>query len=268
MRLGLPLKSLALRFLPEAVLQHVRRAHYTRKLKTAAPEPEMAVLRHLIQPGGCALDLGANFGLYTRFLAEAVGPDGVVHAVEPVPPMYDVLRSNVRRLRLRQVRTHPVAVSDVTRTVTMTVPRYATGGSNFYEARVVRTPPARAGKIVRLPGIRLDDLFARLPRIDVVKCDVEGHELSVLRGAETLLQRHRPAWLMEVSGDPDDAASDAGGVVELMRAAGYEVYQLDGRLRPRQAGDRAVNYFFLRPEHLVRLPADLTPTTTGRPVLV
>jgi FkbM family methyltransferase len=265
MRLTVPAKSLALRFLPEAVLRHVRKAHYLRKLAAAAPEPDMTVLRHLVPPGGCALDLGANFGLYTRFLAETVGPDGVVHAVEPVPPIYDVLRSNVRGLRLGQVRTHPVAVSDVTRTVTMAVPRYAGGGANFYEARVV--PGARGGQTVRVPGIRLDDLFAHLPRVDVVKCDVEGHELAVLRGAETLLRRHRPAWLIEVSGDPDGVGSDAAGVVDLLRAEGYGVFRFDGRrLRPRVHGDRSVNYFFLRPEHLGRLPADLKMATSGHTV--
>jgi FkbM family methyltransferase len=262
-----PFKSWALRFLPEVVLHRVRRSHYARKLLTALNEPEMAVLRHLVPAGGCALDLGANFGLYTRFLAEAVGPDGLVHAVEPVPPMYDVLRSNVRRLRLSQVRTHPVAASDLTRTVTVAVPRYATGGSNFYEARVIRRPAGTHMRTFRVPGLRLDDLFAHLPRIDVVKCDVEGHELAVLRGAETLLRRHRPAWLMEVSGDPDDAETNAAEVVDLMRAEGYEMYRFDGRkVRPRATGDRAVNYFFLRPGHLDRLPQELKLTTSGRTV--
>jgi len=265
MRLTVPVKTLALRFLPDTILHHVRRAHYLRKLSAAAPEPDMAALRHLAAPGGCAIDLGANFGLYTRFLAEAVGPDGVVHAVEPVPTMYDVLRSNVRRLRLAQVRTHPVAVTDATRTVTMAVPRYSRGGANFYEARVTADPSD--GRVVRVPGIRPDDLFAHLPRIDVVKCDVEGHELAVLRGAEMLLRRHRPAWLIEVSGDPDAPASNAAEVVDLLRAEGYEVFRFDGRkLRPRVHGDRAVNYFFLRPEHLGRLPADLKVATSGHTV--
>ena len=263
MRLTVPVKTLALRFLPEAVLRHARKAHYLRKLASAATEPDMTVLRHLVPPGGCALDLGANFGLYTRFLAEAVGPDGAVHAVEPVPTMHDVLRSNVRRFRLAQVRTHPVAASDATRTVTMTVPRYPSGGANYYEARVVGGPRERAGRTVRVPGIRLDDLFGHLPRIDVVKCDVEGHELAILRGAETLLRRHRPAWLMEVSGDPDTFGSAAAEVVEMLRAKGYDIYRFDGRkLRPRAPGDRAVNYFFLRPEHLGRVPADLKAATS------
>lgn len=266
MILATPLKSVALRFLPEPVLRHVRKAHFARKLGSAQPEPEMTVLRHLVPVGGCAIDLGANFGLYTRFLAEAVGPNGSVHAVEPVPATFEVLRSNVRRLGLSQVRTHPVAVSDVTRAVTMTVPEYASGGSNYYEARVVRDPAGRA-RPVHVVGVRLDDLFAGLPRVDVIKCDVEGHELPVLRGAESLLREHHPAWLIEVSGDPDDPASDAAGVVRLMRAGGYAVYRFDGRrVRPRQPGDRAVNYFFLRPEHLGRLPQELKITTSGHTV--
>lgn len=266
MFLATPFKSIVLRFLPEAVLQHVRKAHYARKLAAADPEPEMAVFRHLVPAGGCALDLGANFGLYTRSLADAVGRNGTVHAVEPVPAMYDVLRSNVRRLGLSQVRTHPVAISDATQAVTMTVPRYATGGCNFYEARVVRTP-SRRGRTVHVVGVRLDDLFARLPRIDAIKCDVEGHELAVLRGADSLLRTHRPAWLMEVSGDPDDPSSNAAAVVRRMRTEGYDIYRIDGhRLRPRQAGDRAVNYFFLRPEHLGRLPQDLKVMTSGHTV--
>jgi FkbM family methyltransferase len=264
MSLTVSLKSIALRFLPEPVLQRVRKAHYARKLIDAAPEPEMAVLRHLVPAGGCAVDLGANFGLYTRFLAEAVGPDGVVHAAEPVPAMYDVLRSNVRRLRLSQVRTHAVAVSDATRTVMMTVPRYATGGANHYEARVVTAAGGRPGAGILVPGIRLDDLIGHLPRIDLIKCDVEGHERAVLRGAETILRQHRPAWMIEISGDPEDPGSAAAEVIAVMHAGGYEIFWFDGRrLRPRGQGDRAVNYFFLRPAHVGRLLRFLSPTSSG-----
>ena len=265
MRLAHPVKTLALRLLPEAVLRHVRKAHYSHKLAVAEPEPEMVVLRHLLPLSACALDLGANFGLYTRFLAEAAGPSGSVHAVEPVPAMYEVLRSNVRRLGLTNVWTHAVAASDVMRTVLMTVPRYATGGSNFYEARL--GGGVRAGQPVLVSAAPLDDLFADLPRIDVIKCDVEGHEPAVLAGAVKLIRRHHPAWLIEVSGDPDRSGSNAAGVVRQMRAAGYEVYRFDGRrLRPRQAGDRVVNYFFLRPEHLGRLPEQLKEPSSGHTV--
>jgi FkbM family methyltransferase len=256
------LKNLALRLLPEAVLQPLRKAHYARKLVTGAAEPEMAVLRHLVPAGGCAIDLGANFGSYTKLFAEVVGQSGAVYAFEPIPSTFKVLRSNLDRLGLSNVETFPVAASDVAAFVEMAIPRYAAGGANFYEARIGR--PSRGEQAARATTVRLDDVLADLDRVDVIKCDVEGHELNVLKGADRLLRRCRPAWLMELSGNPDDATTSAAEVVARMRAEGYEVYRFDGRkLRPRARGDRAVNYFFLRPEHLGRLPQEFKAATSG-----
>ncbi len=248
------LKHVVLRFLPDRPLQALRRWHYARKLAAAGPEPEMAFLKYLIPAGSTVLDLGANFGLYTRFLAEAVGPSGRVHAVEPVPATFDVLRSNVRRLRLDAVQVHHCAASDRAGTVTMAVPRYREGGENPYEARIVGKSEAGL-RTVEVPSRRLDDLFGDGDRVAFVKCDVEGHELNVLRGAGTIRLGHRPAWLIEVSGDPDDRTGLAYELMRLMIDGGYKAYRVDGeRLVVRRPGDRAVNYFFLRPEHVARLP--------------
>src|SRR5262245_15465284 len=130
------LKHFALRFLPGRPLQVLRRWHYARKLRAAGPAPEMEYFKYFAPVGSTVLDLGANYGLYTRYRAEAVGPTGRVHAVEPVPGTFDILRSNVRRLRLDAARVHNCAVSDRAGTVTMAVPHYRAGGENLYEARV------------------------------------------------------------------------------------------------------------------------------------
>jgi hypothetical protein len=92
MALSTSLKHLTLRFLPKPLLQPLRKAHYASKLLHNPGEPEMCVIPLLLPQGGCALDLGANFGLYTRLLSELVGPDGQVHAVEPVPESFGVLQ--------------------------------------------------------------------------------------------------------------------------------------------------------------------------------
>jgi FkbM family methyltransferase len=263
MSFNLILKNLALRLLPEVILQPLRKAHYGRKLATAEAEPEMAVLRHLVPVGGCAVDLGANLGLYTKLFAEAVGPSGTVFALEPVPSTFKLLRSNLGRLGLSNVEAFPVAVSDRASLVEMAVPRYAGGGANYYEARIGTITGPKA-QTVQATTVRLDDVFADLERVDVIKCDVEGHELNALRGAEELVRRCHPAWLMELSGSPDNPASAAAEVVARMRTVGYEIYRFDGRkLRPRMRGHRAVNYFFLRPEHLGRLPQELKAATSG-----
>jgi FkbM family methyltransferase len=251
-------KQLALRFFPDPILRQVRKRHYARKLAAAEPEPDMALLPYLLPKGGCALDIGANFGLYSRFLAEAVGPTGHVHALEPVPETFDVLRSNVRRLGLDRVTVHNYAASDSAGPATMIVPRYATGGENYYEAQIIGSPPPRRIRRVRVATRSLDQLFTELERIDFVKCDVEGHELPVIRGSESLIRNYRPAWLIELSGDPDDSASAAAELVRFMRGVGYEAFLYDGdRLRRRAGGDRSVNTFFLRREHLESVPMSL-----------
>jgi len=245
------LKHLTLRFLPEALLQPLRKAHYGRKVRHAADEPEMGIIPHLLPFGGCALDLGANFGMYTRLFAQTVGPDGQVHAVEPVPSTFEVLESNVQNLGLSNVIVHNLAVSDERGIVTMAIPEYARGGENPYEARVIGNAASVTDRTLRVPAIPLDDLFGHLGEIDFVKCDVEGHELNVIRAASEILRIHRPAWLIEVSGNPDEPGSSAAELVERMRQFGYRPYNLDdGRARPRAPGDRAINYFFLRPEHV------------------
>jgi FkbM family methyltransferase len=241
-------KHLALRHLPQSILQPLRRAHYARKLVHDPGEPEMEVIPYLLPIGGCALDLGANFGLYTRFLSETVGRNGQVHAVEPVPATFDVLASNVRQLGLSNVTVYNLAVSDLEQVVTMTVPEYERGGENYYEARITAAALDDGGISVR--AACLDDLFGRLGRIDFVKCDVEAHELNVLRGAREILRVHRPAWLMEVSGNPDDADSSAAEVVRIMARSGYRMYFID---RER----RTPNYFFLRPEHVRRIGVNI-----------
>jgi FkbM family methyltransferase len=250
MALATSLKHLALQILPRPLLQPLRKMHYANKLLNDPGEPEMGVIPLLLPLGGCALDLGANFGLYTRHLSEIVGASGRVHAVEPMRESFAVLQSNVRRLRLNNVSVHNLAISDSERLVNMTVPTYARGGENLYEARVSELPTSILDRIVHVPADRLDNLFGRLGRIDFIKCDVEAHELSVIRGAAEILRVHRPAWLIEVSGDPDDPESSAAELIRLMAKSGYRMYHID-------AERRTANCFFLRPEHVRRIGATI-----------
>jgi FkbM family methyltransferase len=74
-------------------------------------------------------------------------------------------------------------------------------------------------EIQTVVAITLDWLLARRPAPQVVKLDVEGAELMVLRGAHELLRRHRPKLLLEVH------AHAAAEISALLRAAGYDLFQ-------------------------------------------
>lgn len=244
-----------IRLLPESVIQELRRRRYLRVLKHGhAEEPELAVIAALVGPGDSCVDIGANFGVYTVALSRMVGAQGRVLSVEPMPQTYAMLAKNIEQLGITNAQSFQCAVSDTDGQVTMMVPRWNYGPPNFYEARVTDAREATDG--ITIPSRRLDSIVAQAQAdVSFVKCDVEGHELSVLLGAPETLRRG-PAWFIEVSGDPDAAASKARQVIDVLSAAGYETYRYaDGVVAPRRTGDQFINYFFFQTRHLQRLRA-------------
>src|SRR5262245_39140016 len=75
-------KSLALNYLPDRLLMVLKRMHYYRTIRSMAEEdePDLLVVRHLVGPGDTVVDVGANVGLYTRFLASLVGRSGRIYS--------------------------------------------------------------------------------------------------------------------------------------------------------------------------------------------
>jgi FkbM family methyltransferase len=245
--------------LPEGFLQLLRGWHYRRTLRsfTDAEEPDLMVMRELVQPGATVVDLGANMGLYTKVLAELVGPAGTVISVEPIPQTFAILARNVDALKMSNVICRNVAISDFEGEVVMELPNFATGGINFYQAAVVASPPktgAPSERFVHVPSLTLDALVRDRGTIDFVKCDVEGHELACLAGAEVVLNSHFPAWLIEVWGDPDESGSSARKLFRIFEGLSYTSWWFDGhQLVKRRTGDRSTNYFFLKDSHVARL---------------
>jgi FkbM family methyltransferase len=244
---------LLLRLLPESLILELRRRRYLGVLRQGHPgESEVEVIAALLNPGDTCVDIGANFGVYTVALSRMVGAQGRVISVEPMPQTYAMLAKNLEQLGITNTQSFQCAVSDTDGQVTMRVPRWNYGPPNFYEARV--TDAANVSDGVTIPSRRLDGILAQMVdgAVSFIKCDVEGHELSVLRGAPQTLA-DGPAWFIEVSGDPD-APGNANQVIEIFSGAGYETYRYtDGLLAPRRKGDQFINYFFLQPRHLQRL---------------
>ena len=143
-------------------------------------EEEAFVAREL-QPGDVYVDVGANVGMLALRAASIVGPEGRVVAVEAHPRTAAFLAENVRLNGFEHVEIERVAVGD------------APGEISFTDRRSDDqngVSPDGSGS-VRVPVTTLDDLLpaARLPHVHLLKIDVEGFELSALRGATQLLSR-------------------------------------------------------------------------------
>lgn len=248
-------KSILLGMLPDRVLFELKKLRYVRSLNSFS-EKDVKVVKLLVKPGDYVLDVGANVGWYTKVLSDLVGKEGRVYSIEPVPMTFDLLSFCVKKLGLKNVELMNCAISNRDGSALMEVPTYAAGGENFYEAKIIenkRTPDFLRRFKVDLKSI--DSLFLNLrENISFIKCDVEGHEFAVFEGARGFMDRLRPAWLMEVTGDPDNQESDSSELFKRFKNLGYAPYWFNGEtLDMRRAGDKSSNYFFLRSEHIAIL---------------
>ncbi len=236
--------------LPNSALQAAKKNYYCKLLKgySVEDEPDLNVLRYLVHPGDNVIDIGANIGLYTRALSELVGSKGQVYSVEPVPSTFEILQSNVTRLALGNVRLVNIAVSSSPGTVTMEIPEYKEGGENFYEAKVIEKAASTAANLVEVETTTMDHLFSDPDtRFSFVKCDVEGHEPSVLEGAVEFLKRTETSWMIEINDDPTDSASIGAKVFRSFLKNGYPAWCYDNeKLKQYNETLCGVNFFFLR----------------------
>jgi FkbM family methyltransferase len=148
-------------------------------------EPALVpILKAFLRPGGTFVDVGANIGVYTGWAARLVGRDGRVHAFEPAPVTRHALCRMVDANRLDNVRVVPVAVGASAGCITL----YLVQGASGLTSAV---PPSIDGGTTRVevPMTTLDAYAekARTGTVSLVKIDVEGYEIEVLKGATALL---------------------------------------------------------------------------------
>jgi FkbM family methyltransferase len=139
------------------------------------------ILQAVVGPGGRAIDVGASVGLHTLALARAVGQTGRVDAFEAEPGLQPYLRRTLAVNGLGQVHLHNVAVGAKDGTASFHVAR-TIGHSSLYE---LGDDEVRDQVTVQLR--QLDSMSDVMAPIDVIKIDVEGAELDVIRGAKKIL---------------------------------------------------------------------------------
>lgn len=179
---------------------------------------EMGFVLHLLRPGDHFLDVGANVGSYTVLAGGAVGAR--VTAVEPVPETFAVLQRNVALNGLgERVRSCQAGLSGETGTLRFSID-LDTMNHVLADGEVCPS--------VEVPVFRLDDLVGDdVPTL--IKMDVEGHELAVLRGAHaTLTGPGVLAVVMEIGdGSARRYGANAGELFVAMREFGFSPFRYD-----------------------------------------
>lgn len=177
-------------------------------------EPELAHLLNLLAPDDAVfLDVGANNGHFSIYLSTRPGFKGHVHAFEPIPGTFAALRAMVDALRCGDTVTcYQAAASDSVGTANMDLGGHA-GLASIKEGSVENG--------IAVPTLTLDSLS--LPRVDFIKVDVEGHEINVLKGADQLINSHKPyvfleSWTFE--NDPQKGLEP----LQFLIDRGYKLY--------------------------------------------
>ncbi|AKJ27363.1 FkbM family methyltransferase [Caldimonas brevitalea] len=173
---------------------------------------------------GVALDVGANVGNHTLFLAPRFAQ---VVAVEPNPPIVKILQANIELNDVANVTVVPVGLGDEDADCRFVQNQSGNLGGSSFAGESAR---ATAGRLRVLPVRRGDDVVQRLDLVRpvrLVKIDVEGYELRVLRGLQAVLDVDRPLVLFE----SNHSAGPGGGdeVASWLRQRGYRHLYSVGR---------------------------------------
>lgn len=251
------IKQLLKRRLPKSIVNAIKKSRYARKIDSVSEhsDQDFTVIKHLIKNGDHVVDLGANMGHYTKYFSDLVGSAGKVYSIEPIPTTFELLQFIVKKLKLHNVTLMNYALSDVEGTAVMEIPVTTDGEENYFEAKIIEQPTTASSNTTNVRLTTIDTLFSRLNKnIAFIKCDVEGHELKCVRGAQILIEQSTPSWLVEIWGDLDDPTSDGHQTLSHFEALGYKAFWFDKQqLRRRNRGEKSINYFFLKDSHLQML---------------
>ena len=214
-------------------------------------EPDLQIAELLVTPQSHFIDIGANIGVYTKHLSGFVGK---VVSIEPVPRTYSILESIITRFELTNVEPKRIAISNKVGQTDIAVPNES-GTINYYRATIETSEITGSGMTFEIQTETIDSLFLKSgENISLIKCDVEGHELACIEGSMKYLERYKPAWLIEISGNPDDPNSSANQLFEIMQRFEYSVWLFKkGKLKRREIGDESINYFFLQTSHVEKI---------------
>jgi FkbM family methyltransferase len=232
-------------------------------LKGVFEKSESEFLMRMLKPGMTVLDIGAHHGFYTLLASRSVGNSGHVFAFEPSPRERKKLKWHLRWNHCSNVEVFDVALGASAGEAELFLAAGRETGCNGLQ------PPAVRGtsKKVNVTLDTVDNFLIRrkIERVDFVKLDVEGAELSVLGGAGNLLSAQpRPIVLVEVC-DLRTAAwgYPASRILDLLSDRGYRLFELrdGGWLSPALLGNDKYdqNFIAVPDERIVQMQEFMAP---------
>jgi FkbM family methyltransferase len=200
------------------------------------------------------LDIGANTGMFS-LLAKAHNQQAQVYAIEPIDINFEVLTKNMEKNKF-SIHAIKAALSNVSGTAKMYMIKdrlnYMTSINDNRYLVHPQTPNSSDVIEVEVPTISFKDIEIKykLPKIDLVKIDVEGHEIPVLENMYQRIKEDRPVILVEVIGDENAVALN-----NMFIPLGYKFISIDEENQSRvvdKLWDNEHHNFLLCDDKIIR----------------
>jgi FkbM family methyltransferase len=181
-------------------------------------EDELKFVRKLVQPGQKAIDIGANYGVYTLPLARRVGPNGHVWAFEPASNTAQFLSQGIKANEFENITLLQKAVSNHSGSAELSLQHNSELNSIIHEQ-----DSAAQSETVYL--VTLDDCMDQFHwrDIELIKIDAEGEENNILKGGQRFFADLTPLVQFELR---KDASTINFGLIKEFAAVGYNSYRL------------------------------------------
>lgn len=182
----------------------------------AYEKQELFLLRDLVsaKPEPVFLDIGASVGQHSLFMSQFCAQ---VHAFEPYAQARELLREKIALNQLQNIMVHSVGLGAHTEDLEF----YAPVGHNIGVGSFLAHHRQKHEPIGKLRIVNGDDYLSglALPRLDLIKIDVEGFEEYVLSGLSNTLKSYRPLLVMELTNYNDRNGSLVREIKTLLPGA-------------------------------------------------
>lgn len=200
---------------------------------------QLELVKKILPVDGVFMDIGANQGEFTVFAAQ-VATKGRVLSFEPIKKNLERLYSNIKINNFGQVEVFPIALGSENGEFPVydASSSYSDGsvneGLHTLHASPERHKPTGVVQVKVLDEVLVT---AELPRLDLMKIDIEGSELAALKGGVQTLQHYTPTILLEICCETCNAAGyEMMDIVLFLEKYGYQIYKISPILSPLKPG--------------------------------
>ncbi len=176
---------------------------------------DLGYLKKYLKPGDNFIDVGANIGTWANLSANAVGPNGKVICFEPHPLIFTYLSGNIKLNNFNNIEANNVGCSDKEGKLFFS--------QNLDSMNHVTFDPVNS---ITIPVKNLDSFTENLNVINLIKIDVEGFELNVLKGAEKTLEKTKVVIFESNGAFQKKYGYQTSDILTLLMKKGFKIFKI------------------------------------------